>query len=249
MAKGQGYFEEADPFTGKAPEHVRNAKRKLANQISNVEVVPEGERTVDLYFGACDDIAVRILKGGWNPEFFSQKELNLTTLEQYAGILAKKKNCRSVIKVAGIPEGLLEPNPQYRGKLTTKKIIERESKLVPYNLVLKTALPKEHFIGRKGIPNMSGTINMDSPDFIVRSDKKYTPNFLKEWHVDQYLQTLRAKDIEKMFFIQKEGSALGVPDNTKIYIARYIPDPVRTPENISKIYFRWNPLQAEVVEE
>ena len=242
------YHEPKNPVTGKAPEHVRNARIKSAKHISNAEILPKSKKTVDLYFGACDDIAVRILKGGWNPELFSQKELRLTTLEQYAGILAKKKNCRNVIKVIGIPQDLLEPSLQYKGELTTKEIIGKESELVPYNLILKTALPKEHFIGRKGIPNMPDMIDKDSPDFIIRNDKKYTPHFLKEWHLDQYLQALRAKDVERMFFIQKKGSVLGAPDNTKIYMARYVPDPVRSPENISKIYFRWNPLHAEVVE-
>lgn len=249
MTQGQGYFEPVNPETGKATEHQKNALKGKGNDVSNAEIVPESRKLVDLYFGACDDIAVRILTGGWDPELFTQKELHLTTLEQYAGILAKKKNCRSVIKVIGIPQDLLEPSPQYKGLLTTNKIIDKGSKLVPYNLVLKTALPKEYFVGRKGIPNMPDMIDMDSPDFIIRDDKKYTPHFLKEWHLDQYLQTLRAKDIERMFFIQKRGSVLGVPDNTKIYMARYIPDPVRSPENISRIYFRWNPLHAEVVEQ
>ena len=248
MNQGQGFFEAPDLITGKCPIHVRNARKKSIGRISNAEVVAESEKTIDLYFGASDDIAKRILEDGWNPEFFTQKELRLTTIEQYAGILAKKNNWRSVIKVVGIPQDLLEPSPQYKGKLTTKEIIDKESELVPYTLILKTAIPKEQFVGRRSIPNMDDMINMDSPDFIVRDDKKYTRFFLKEWHLDQYLQALKAKDIERMFFIEKNGSILGVPDNTKVYMARYIPDPVRTPENISQIYHRWNPFEAEVVE-
>ena len=248
MAKGQGFHETPNPITGKCPEHVRNAKRKSAERISNAEIVPESERKVTLYLGTCDDIAVRILKSGWNPELFTQKQLELTTIEQFAGILAKRKNCRSVIKVIGIPEGLLEPSPQYEGKISTKEIIDKESVLVPYKLILKTALPKECFVGRKGIPNMPDMIDMDSPDFLITDYKKYTPRFLKSWHVDRYLQALRAKDIERMFFIQKKGSVLDVPDNTKVYMARYIPTRGYVPENLSKVHYRWNPDQAEVVE-
>ncbi|MCK4666941.1 hypothetical protein KAU33_09340 [Candidatus Dependentiae bacterium] len=244
----QGYHEAPDPETGKAPEHMRNAKKKSARLISNAEIVPEGERTIDLYFSASDDIAKRILENGWNPELFTQKELRLTTLEQYAEVLAKKNNWRSVIKVVGISQNLLEPSPQYEGKLSTKEIVNKQSEVVPYTLILKTALGKEYFVGRRSIPNMEDMIDMDSPDFIIRDDKKYTRFFLKEWHLDQYLQALKAKDIERMFFIQNPGSALEVPDNTKIYMARYIPDRVRNPENISPVYLRWNPLEAEVVE-
>jgi len=243
----QGFFEEADPVTGKGPIHVRNARKKSVERISNAEVVAESEKTIDLYFSASDDIAKRILEGGWNPELFTQKELRLTTLEKYAGILAKKNNWRSIIKVVGISQYVLEPSPQYKGKITTKQIIDKESELVPYTLILKTVIPKEQFVGRRSIPNMDDMINMDSPDFIVRDDKKYTRFFLKEWHLDQYLQAKKAKDIEKMFFIQNPGSVLEVPDNTKIYVARYIPDPVRETQRISPVYFRWNPFEAEVV--
>ena len=248
MAKGQGFHEAPNPVTGKAPEHVRNARTKSAKCISNAEILPESKRKVTLYLGTCDDIAVRILRDGWNPELFTQKQLELTTIEQFAGILAKRKNCRSVIKVIGIPEGLLEPSPQYEGKISTKEIIDKESVLVPYKLILKTARSKDHFIGRKGIPSMPDMIDMDSPDFLLNDYKTYTPNFLKAWHLDRYLKELRAQDIERIFFIQKEGSVLGVPDNTKIYMARYIPTKGFTHENISPVHLRWNPNQAEVVE-
>ena len=244
----QGYFEEKDVRTKKAPEHQRVAKRKVAKHISDAEVVPAVKTTVDLYFTANDDIARRILEGGWDPEHFSEKKLHLTSLEQYAEVLAQKRHYKSIIKVAAIPHRLLKPNPQYKGELTTEELIAKFSDIVPYNFILTTALSKEHFIGRRSVPNMADMINMDSPDFIIRDDKKSTPLFLKEWHLDQYLQALKASDIEKMFYIEKTGSILGVPDNTKVYMARYIPSPFRDPENISSIYRRWNPYAAEVIE-
>ncbi len=36
----KGYHEEPDPRTGKAPEHVRNAKKKSVKRISNAEILP-----------------------------------------------------------------------------------------------------------------------------------------------------------------------------------------------------------------
>ena len=40
MAKKQGFHEAPDPLTGKAPEHVRNARMKSAKRISNTKIMP-----------------------------------------------------------------------------------------------------------------------------------------------------------------------------------------------------------------
>ena len=74
MSKGQGYFEEADPVTGKAKEHQRNALK--GKNISNAEIKPQSNGCAEKVKDKLDD---------WEP--------NSETVEDLIDLLNELDEC------------------------------------------------------------------------------------------------------------------------------------------------------------